>query len=85
MGDPRLDNYIAAAKVVNRLAKRAEGFVWKYATQLGGGASILADDDPRIVINLTVWQSLSSLKHFVWKTLRTNTYDRRGVWFTPMQ
>ena len=85
MGDPRLDKYIAAAEVVNKLAERAEGFVWKYEIQLGGGASILVDDDQHIVVNLTVWHPLSSLKHFVWKTLHTKIYERLGKWFTPMQ
>lgn len=65
MGDPRLDKYIAAAEVVNKVVEHGEGFVWKYETKLSGGASILVDGDPRIVVSLTVWQSLSSLKHFV--------------------
>ena len=54
MGYPRLDNYIAAAKLMNKVAECGEGFVWKYETQLGGSTSILLDDYPRIVINLTV-------------------------------
>ena len=69
MGDTRLDNYIVAVEVVNKVAERAEGFVWKYEKQLDCGDSILVDDIPCIVVNLTVWQSLSSLRHFVWKTL----------------
>ena len=85
IGDPRLDNYIAAAEVVNKVAERAEGFVWKYETVMGGGTNIIIDDDPRIVVNLSVWQSLSSLKHFVWKTLHTKIYERRAEWFTPMK
>ena len=53
MGDPGLDSYIAAAEVMNKVAERAEGYVWKYETQLGGYARILLDDYPRIVIDLT--------------------------------
>ena len=70
IGDPGLDNYIAAAEVMNKVTERAEGYVWKYETQLGGYARTL-DDYPRIIINLTVWQSLSSIKKIIWKTLRT--------------
>lgn len=85
MGYPRLDYYTARAKLMDKVAECGKGFVWKYETQLGGGASILLDDYPRIVINLTVWQSLSSLKQYIWKTLRTKTYERPGERFTPMQ
>ena len=53
--NPRLDNYIAAADVMDKVAERAEGYVWKYETQLGGDASIFLDDYPSIVIDLTLW------------------------------
>ena len=55
MANPRLDNYIAAPEVMNKVAECAEGYVWKYETQLGGYARILLDDYPRIVIDLTLW------------------------------
>ena len=70
---------------MNKVTERAEGYVWKYETQLGGYARILLDDYPRIIINLTVWQSLSSIKKIIWKTLRTKNYEHLGARFTPMQ
>lgn len=30
--DPGLDNYIAAAEVVNKVVERTNGFAWKYET-----------------------------------------------------
>ena len=70
---------------MNKVAEHAEGYVWKYVTQLGCVASMLLDDYPRIVINLTVWQPLSSLKKSIYKTLRMKTYEHRGERFTPVQ
>ena len=58
--NPRLDNYIAEREEVNKVAEHADGFIWKYKTQLGIGTEIFVVNDPRIVANLTVSQSLSS-------------------------
>ena len=54
--------------------ERAKDFVWKYETPFGSSVGILVDGDPGIVVNLTVWRPLSSIKRFVWKTLRKKIY-----------
>lgn len=84
-GDPRGADYVAAAKVVNEVAERSPGFVWKYETELGGGIERLVDGDPRIVVNLSVWENADALEHFVWNTLHKKIYQRRDEWFEPLK
>ena len=42
-------------------------------TKIGG--------DPQYVSNLTVWENVESLEHFVWNTVHRTFYDRRAEWF----
>ena len=83
-GDPRGDDYVAAAELVNEVATRTPGFIWKYETELGGGIPRIIDGDPRIVVNLSVWRDADALQHFVWNTLHKKIYLRRDEWFEPL-
>ncbi|MEL7462493.1 MAG: DUF3291 domain-containing protein [Pseudomonadota bacterium] len=83
-GDPRGVDYVAVAAVVNEVAERSPGFVWKYETELGGGIERLVDGDPRVVVNLSVWEDADALEHFVWNTLHKKIYLRRDEWFEPL-
>ena len=82
--DPRGAEYIAASNVVNKVAVRSAGFVWKHQTTLGGATGRVIDGDPRIVMNLSVWESLAVLEHFVWNTLHKKIWVRRAEWFAPL-
>ena len=85
LGDACLEDYIAAAEVVSKIAERCQGFVWKTEVEeRGGGTSRLIDGDPRIVVQLSVWEDAESLKHFLWNTLHKKIYQRRDEWFCPL-
>lgn len=86
LDDPRVADFVAGADLVNRIAGRAEGFVWKYET--GRGGVVLDEalhDDPRIVVNMTLWESVETLRNFIWKTLHKHFVNRRAEWFEPME
>jgi len=82
--DARVAGFMTAIDRINRLGMRAPGFVWMLEGSGGGDvdprhASIT--EDPRYIINLTVWESVATLEHFVWNTVHGQFYDRRGEWF----
>jgi len=84
VGDSRLESYIHATEIVNRVAERSPGFVWKYETDIGGRVPKIVDNDPRIVLNLSIWTDGESLKNFVWNTLHKKIYLRQDEWFEPL-
>lgn len=84
LDDPRVADFMNGVDILNRIAGRSDGFVWKYETGEGGMVDEDVDGDPRIVVNMTVWDSTDSLKHYVWNTLHKHFYTRRGDWFEPM-
>ena len=42
-------------------------------------------DDPAILPNLTVWETVEALERFVWQTLHQHFYARREEWFAPIK
>lgn len=84
LDDPRVADFVSGIDVLNRIAERSKGFVWKYETFAGGAVEVDVDDDPRIVVNLTVWDSVENLRHYVWNTLHKHFLTRKGEWFEKL-
>ena len=45
---------------INAIADQASGFVWRLQTEDGDATSIQAFDDPLIIVNMSVWDSVES-------------------------
>lgn len=84
LDDPRAADFVNGIEMVNRVAEQSEGFVWKYETGMGGMVDEDVDGDPRMLVNMSVWESLAALRHFTWKTLHKQFVKRKAEWFTPM-
>ena len=41
-------------------------------------------DDPRMAINMSVWESVEALEKFVWQTVHTRFYARKHEWFEKL-
>ena len=79
--DPRVAAFMNALDAINGLADRSPGFVWRL-TGAGNNATDLAlANDPQLVPNLSVWDSVQNLEHFVWNTVHRRFYERRAEWF----
>ena len=80
-GDPRVADFFANLDRVNEAAERMPGFVWRLQGEGGNATQIQAYDDPRIIVNMSVWENVDSFEAFVWKTVHTKFYNRRAEWF----
>ena len=79
--DPRMADFTNNLAMVNGLAERTPGFVWRYIDESGNSTSTRPYSDPRIAINLSVWESVESLERFVYQTIHKRFYGRRAEWF----
>jgi hypothetical protein len=71
--------------LVNGLAERSPGFVWRYRDDSGSAIDTRPfDGDPRMAINLSVWDSVEALERFVWQTVHKRFYGHRHQWFERM-
>ncbi|MHA1523354.1 MAG: DUF3291 domain-containing protein, partial [Alphaproteobacteria bacterium] len=70
---------------INAVAERSAGFVWRLIGE-GEGAPVVEDvSDPRLIVNMSVWESVETLEDFVWKTVHKRIYERRKEWFGLME
>lgn len=83
--DPCMADFVAALDGVNAIADASPGFVWRLKAPDGtGGAYVHAVDDPRVLVNLTVWESLEALRAFTYGPAHAALLRDRRRWFRPM-
>ena len=81
LDDPRLADFVARLDEINALADESPGFVWRLQSESGNASDIQAFADPRLLINLSVWDSLESLFGYVYRSGHTAVMARRREWF----
>ena len=82
--DARVAPFMDALDLVNGIAERADGFVWRLKDDSGNATDISAFDDPDVIVNMSVWRDIGSFENFVWKTVHKQFYARRSEWFSIM-
>ncbi len=80
-GDSRVTDFFDNIDRVNAAGERMPGFVWLLKDDCGNATSIQLFDDPKIIVNMSVWESVEALEKFVWQTVHANIYHRKTGWF----
>ena len=68
---------------INALAETSAGYIWRLKTE-GNNATALRPLGENILVNMSVWQDLDSLWHFVYGGGHLEVMRRRREWFTGM-
>jgi hypothetical protein len=69
---------------INALAETSPGFVWRFQEDNGNATAVRAFPDPRMIVNLSVWQDVASLKNYAFRSMHGRFFARRTEWFEPM-
>jgi Domain of unknown function (DUF3291) len=82
---PQMAGFMAGIIPVNALADTAPGFVWRLQDGDGPGATALRPRGPDVMVNMSVWEDLESLRNFVYRNgPHLDFMRRRRSWFHPM-
>jgi len=82
LDDPVMAGFVARLNKINALADRSPGFVWRLQAPEGGDATYLRPyDDDRILVNMSVWETIDALRQFVYKTAHVELIRQRQDWF----
>src|SRR5512136_534293 len=81
---PRMADFMNNLDLVNALAERSTGFVWRLKDESNNATNLRPFDDPNMAVNLSVWENVESLERFVWQTVHKRFYGRRHEWFEKL-
>jgi hypothetical protein len=82
--DPRMADFMNALDLVNGLAERSKGFVWRLKDESGNATNFRPFPDPQMAVNLSVWESVEALERYVYLTVHKRFYGRREEWFDKL-
>ena len=85
MDSPIMADFAANLARINALAERSHGFVWRLQTEEGDATAIRAFEDPNLLLNMSVWRDLESLRTYVYTSAHVDMMRRRREWFEPMR
>ena len=79
--DPRIADFVAQLDPINALAERSPGFVWRLQSDSGNAMDIPYSDDPREAVNMSVWESIETLRDYVYRSRHLEVFRDRARWF----
>jgi hypothetical protein len=89
-GDARVAGLVARIEEMNFLAESSPGFVWRLPASEGTPealrifAGYFTPFEPeRILYNMSVWESVEDLRHYVYRTRHAEMVRDRRTWIAP--
>lgn len=75
--DPIMKEFVDFLDPINKLAEESPGFVWR----LVGEPTEPSPWEDMVIINISVWEDIESLKHFTYHTVHSYFVKSRKKWF----
>ncbi len=79
-----MQGFVKRLDEINAIADSAKGFIWRLQDDQGDATSIRAFDDPGLLVNMSVWKDIGSLKNYVYKSLHVELIRDRDAWFNKI-
>ncbi|MEM1440182.1 MAG: DUF3291 domain-containing protein [Pseudomonadota bacterium] len=83
--DPRMAGFYNNVPAINALAESSPGFVWRLTDAEEEARAATLFGDPRLIIALSVWESIDALEQFVYRSAHGGYLRQRTSWFEPRQ
>ena len=79
-----MQGFVNRLDEIHLLADNAPGFVWRYDNEEGDDVGERIFDNPLMLINMSTWEDIDSLRHFVYKSIHKELIQARESWFKKM-
>jgi hypothetical protein len=84
LDDPVMAGFVNRLAEINALADASPGFVWRLIVEDGNATYLRPFGDPRMLLNMSVWETAEQLRHFVYKTVHIELLRERHAWFEKL-
>jgi len=79
---PVMAGFMSRLDEINALADNSPGFVWRLQTDSGNATYFRPfQDDDQVLMNMSVWETIEALKHYVYRTAHAELLRQRHEWF----
>jgi heme-degrading monooxygenase HmoA len=82
--DPRIAGFVSQLDPINQLAEESQGFVWRLQSESGNATDIVYNDDPSLMVNMSVWESREALQAYVYASRHLEVFRDRKKWFEKL-
>ena len=87
--DPRVAGFVDNLEMVNALAERSPGFVWRMSDeemeQAPNNPDLVFARNPRNAVTVSIWETAEDLGRFVHRTVHGKFLKRRAEWFEAIE
>jgi len=84
LDSPVMADFASNLDKINALADASPGFIWRLKDDANNATSIQMFDDERVIVNMSVWETLEHLYQFAYKSMHAEFLKRRKEWFEKM-
>jgi len=84
MDDDVMTGFVSRLDEINSLADNSPGFIWRLQDEEGDATSIRVFDDSFLLVNMSAWKDIESLRNFVYKSIHVELIGNREAWFNKM-
>lgn len=82
LDEPSMAEFVEGLALMNALADRSPGFVWRLIGDEAEGTTA-APADPLEIYTLSVWESVEHLRAYAYQSEHLDYLRRRREWFEP--
>ena len=79
-----MHGFVSRLDEINALADAAPGFVWRLQSEDGDSTTIRVFQNPLLLVNMSVWETIEDLKNYVYKSFHVELIRDREAWFSKM-
>jgi heme-degrading monooxygenase HmoA len=85
LDSPAMAGFVSRLDEINALADGSPGFVWRLQTDAGNATYLRPYDDERIIVNVSVWESVDALRAYVYHSRHIEVLRQRHEWFEKLE
>ncbi|MEE9310464.1 MAG: DUF3291 domain-containing protein [Cocleimonas sp.] len=85
MDTETMSGFVNRVDEINAIAEGSAGFVWRLQSEEGDSTSIRVFDDPLMLVNISVWDDIESLRNYVYKSMHIELVRDREAWFDKIE
>lgn len=79
-----MSGFVNRLDEINALAEGTPGFVWRLKGDGNDATSLRPYEDDRMIVNMSVWESIEALHQFTYYSDHVQVYRQRLGWFEKM-